>query len=332
MLEKHSKRTLSRALPAGADLTFGPRVVRVKGKYLISSSDPITGAVERAGWHAVNVSANDVATTGVMPEALTVVILTPEKTEEAIIKQITSEIRQAATGLGIMYSDPQVVVSRSLLRSITIVTAFGSGDRFVTSSDSKEGDSILMTKTAGIEGTSILSRLTSVLKLVGEETAEKGSSLVNDLSILKEARIAFSTNRVHAMHDATEGGIVGSVLEMSLASKLGFELNCDLVPVDDSTKITCAKLGVDPLRLIGSGTLLIACPRASSNQIAEALKIQGVRCTEIGRFRNSNFGRWLIRQGRRTKLIQNSVQDELWSVLEKYESAQRQLRENRHFS
>ncbi len=45
------------------------------------------------------------------------------------------------------------------------------------------------------------------------------------LSIMKEAKIAFDTGKVHAMHDLTEGGIVGCVLEMSLASKLGFELS-----------------------------------------------------------------------------------------------------------
>ncbi|NIM45397.1 MAG: hydrogenase assembly protein HupF, partial [Nitrososphaeria archaeon] len=55
------------------DVVLGPSlgedgaVVRVGDKVLVSAMDPITGAVERIGWLAVNINANDVATFGVRP-------------------------------------------------------------------------------------------------------------------------------------------------------------------------------------------------------------------------------------------------------------------------
>ena len=66
------------------------------------------------------------------------------------------------------------------------------------------------------------------------------------------------------MHDVTEGGILGAVYEMSLASGLGFEIYPDSIPIDNSTKLICAKLSINPLKLIGSGSLLITCPINSS--------------------------------------------------------------------
>ncbi len=41
--------------------------------------DPITGAIERIGWLAVNVNANDIATFGVEPAFLFSCIMLPEK-------------------------------------------------------------------------------------------------------------------------------------------------------------------------------------------------------------------------------------------------------------
>ena len=42
-------------------------VLDIGDKSLIVSMDPITGAIERIGWLAVNVNANDVATFGIRP-------------------------------------------------------------------------------------------------------------------------------------------------------------------------------------------------------------------------------------------------------------------------
>ena len=42
-------------------------IIDLGNKSMIVSMDPITGAVERSGWLAVNINANDVATFGVEP-------------------------------------------------------------------------------------------------------------------------------------------------------------------------------------------------------------------------------------------------------------------------
>ncbi len=61
-------------------------VLDVGNKNAIVSMDPITGAVERIGWEAVNVNANDVATFGVEPSFLFSCLLLPENAQSEIVQ------------------------------------------------------------------------------------------------------------------------------------------------------------------------------------------------------------------------------------------------------
>lgn len=308
----------SNSLVVSPEIGIDVGVVRAKGKYIVSSSDPITGATERVGWHAVNVSANDIATSGIMPDTLNVIALFPEGTSASEISSVIKEINDTASKLGISVAGGHTEVTPNLKKQIVIITAFGSGDRFVTAADAKPDDSILVTKTAGIEGTSILSKLPRVQGLVDSKTLRRGRELLEKLSVLEDARVAFATGKVHAMHDLTEGGIVGCVLEMSLASKLGFELYPERVPLASATTEICSKLGIDPLKLIGSGSLLISCSGSDSDFIRNRLTATGIPCAEIGKFRELSLGRWLVSREKRTELKELSIQDELWRALGKY--------------
>jgi len=314
MLRSMSSRDLVVTPNIGIDVG----ITRCKGKYLVSSSDPITGAVDRVGWHAVNVSANDVATSGIMPDTLNVVALFPEGTTKSEIGSTINEINKTASSLGISIAGGHTEITPNLKKAIIIVTAFGSGDEFVTAADARIDDSILLTKTAGIEGTSILSKISAAKRMFNSRTLQRANELLNKLSVMNDAKIAFNTGKVHAMHDVTEGGIVGCILEMSLASKLGFELYGDRVPLDEVTRTICSKLDIDPLKLIGSGSLLISCSVSDGQTIMSSLKSSGIPCEEIGRFHDLSYGRWLVSRGKREELKEISVQDELWRALSKY--------------
>jgi len=316
-------KTMLHSLPRGnlvvsPDIGIDVGVSKTKGKYLVSSSDPITGTKVRMGWHAVNVSANDVATSGIMPDVLNIVALFPSKTNAITIQSVMSEINRTAFDLGITVAGGHTEITPFLKRPIITVTAIGSGNKFVTAADARAFDSILMTKTAGIEGTSILAKLSKVKELLPQNVTRRGNLLIKDLSIMKEANSAFRTGNVHAMHDVTEGGVLGAVYEMSVASNLGFEIFESSIPVDESTAAICSKLSINPLKLIGSGSLLIACSKRSSEIIAGRLRSIGVECNTIGRFLPLRKGRFLQIGRKRVSVTDISIQDELWKALRKY--------------
>ena len=121
------------------------------------------------------------------------------------------------------------------------------------------------------------------------------------------------------MHDTTEGGTLGCVFEMSLASGLGFELVEDSIPVDQSTNAVCKALSVDPLRLLGSGSLVISCGEKDRENVIKAVEKEGVKCTLIGKFLPKKKGRKLLRaHGNKSEQIDDYVQDEIWTSLRKY--------------
>src|SRR2546422_10407120 len=110
------------------------------------------------------------------------------------------------------------------------------------------GDWILMTKTAGIEGTAILaSEYSGRLKRIKRETVRKAQSLAKHISIVEEAMTISKIAGVHALHDPTEGGVLNGLRAFAEASGLGIEAWADRIRVASETSKICSELHLDPL-------------------------------------------------------------------------------------
>lgn len=293
-------------------------VTKSKGRYIITSSDPITGAVRNLAWHAVNVSANDVATSGIMPDTINVVALFPSQTRVQSIIKFMKDMNQSAREIGITVAGGHTEITPGLDRPIVIVTALGSGDLFLTSGGAKPNDVLLMTKTAGIEGTSIISQLSKIRRMAPKRILNSARSLGDCMSVVEEARLAFKTGHVHAMHDVTEGGVLGAAYEMSLASGLGIEIQKQAIPIAEATRRICEVSQTDPLTLLGSGSLLIACASGDDVKVKSTLERAGIQCASIGRFLSNSRQRYLVTSKGNIRLQESSISDGLWRALEEY--------------
>ncbi|HLQ06938.1 MAG TPA: AIR synthase-related protein [Nitrososphaerales archaeon] len=293
------------ATPPQAGLDFA--AVKVDGKYMIVSADPVTGVVENIGRYAVDVSANDVATSGSRPQFAESVVLLPEGADAKDVKKLALEMHIEAKRLGINIVGGHTEVTPGLHRPIVAVTAFSFVDDYVSSRDAREGDTIMLTKTAGLEGTAVLG----------------SGKFLDKISVVDEAVAAHSTGYVHAMHDCTEGGVLGAVYEMALASGLGFELHERLVPVAPETKALCRRLSIDPLRLIGSGALLLSVEQGRETALQRVLT-PICRIKAVGRFTEKGV-RVLVRKGGRKQTIRAAPEDELWRVIADTSSRSKRL-------
>lgn len=284
------------------------------GRYLIVASDPVTGALERAGWYSVNVACNDVATSGNKPQFVQVVALLKEKSSEDELNELINDVTTAANELGVTVTGGHTEVAPGLDRTITVCTCFAIATSFVTSSGVRQGDYIVMTKFAGVEGTSILaSAFRNMLKKkLGERLLADALNLRLMISVVKEAVLAYSTGWVNAMHDPTEGGLLGGLYEMSVASGVGFKVYEERVPVHPATKAISSVLDIDPLKLISSGVLLISVIPEGVGSVLERLRSQGVVAEVIGRFEEGD--RVLVRRGGSLTRITEEPLDELWRL------------------
>jgi hydrogenase maturation factor len=72
-------------------------------------------------------------------------------------------------------------------------------------------------------------------------------------------------------------------------------------------------LGLDPLKLMSSGTLLLAVERSKRWTVQRALLNTSFKLTEVGKLTPRSKGRVLVRRGRRQALRAVS-QDELYKL------------------
>ena len=309
------------------DVLLGPSkgedgaVVRVGSKVLVSSMDPITGAVERLGWLAVNINANDVATFGVKPRFFSSCILLPSGAESGVLREICNQIDSAAKKLGVAVIGGHSEVTPGLKHPIVVGYAFGVAEegRYVTSGGAEAGDVIILTKGAGIEGTAILAseRRERLSRELGEEVVKAAESFYDLISVVEDALTAFKAGGVTAMHDPTEGGVAGGIHEIADASGLGFEVFEEKIPVAPETSMICSYFNVDPLQLIGSGALLISVKPEYAGKVLEALESRGIRASKIGRFLPDPEKRIIVRGDGRAAELVRPVSDHLWKALER---------------
>jgi hydrogenase maturation factor len=293
--------------------------IRIGNKFLIVSMDPITGALERIGWLAVNVNANDVATFGCEPLFFASCILLPEKSGKRILEKISKQMNDAARDLGIAIVGGHCETKPGLKDPIVIGCMMGltENGKCVTAGGAKPKDHLILTKSAGIEGTAILAtdKQNLLRESLSAKTLRTAKEFYKQMSIVKEATTAFKTGKVHAMHDPTEGGVAGAIHEMADASNLGFHIYEKRIRVRPQTQRICRFFGIDPLRLIASGSLLIAVKPDSTEQIKKALAKEGISSETIGEFTSSPEDRKITRRSNRTENLERPRTDDLWQAL-----------------
>ena len=307
------------------EVTVGPAagvdgaVLDLGDKSLIVSMDPITGAVERIGWLAVNVNANDVATFGVDPAFLFSCIMLPENADSKTVDTICTQMNTAAKNLGIAIVGGHCESTPSLTNPIVVGCIMGTTKKscYVTANGAKPGDKLILTKSAGIEGTAILAsdREAELSKAMSASTLRNAKNFYRRISVVKDALTAYKTGGVHAMHDPTEGGVAGGVHEMADASGLGVKIREKTIPVQPETAQICSHFKIDPLQLIGSGALLISAEAESAENIVTSLSQQQISASIIGEFIADTNQRLLLQENGKAKVLPRPSSDHLWAAL-----------------
>jgi hydrogenase maturation factor len=280
----------------------------------VLSADPITAAGARAGWLGVHVACNDIAAMGAAPVGVLATVLIPPESSESAIATLMGDMHRAALELGIEILGGHTEVTPGIPSPILGMTAVGRAprERIVRSSGARPGDAVVLAKWAGLEGTAILatdleSRLVGRLDL---DTVAAAQNCIELVSVVREG-IAAAELGATAMHDPTEGGVLGALWELAESSGCGFVLHADEVPVRPETAAVCGVFNVDPLRLISSGALLIACPDGPA--MMRALAERSLQAHVIGQFTDDERS---VRRHGQSELAQPVWRDELWRVLE----------------
>ncbi|MCP3944012.1 MAG: HAD-IA family hydrolase [Desulfobacteraceae bacterium] len=255
---------------------------------LVLKSDPITFATDAIGRYSVLVNANDIATSGAVPRWFLTTLLLPPGITPSCVRQIMNELFDVSKQLNITLCGGHTEITDAVTRPVVVGMMTGTVHRrdLIDKKQMAQGDCVLLTKGVAVEGTAIIAREFGTLlrqKGMSCEDIAAGCGFLEQLSILEEARLAARNRLATAMHDVTEGGLATALEELSIAGGHAIAVDMDKIPVFNQTKRICELLGLDPLGLIGSGSLLICCSSADCSLLIQQICAAGIDVAEIGR-------------------------------------------------
>ena len=240
---------------------------------------------ERAGRLALDVVLADVAVSGIPPSHVTVSLtLPPAFTDEAL----------AATWRGLAgYADELgvAVVAGHTARYAGIdtswigaATAMGIGDPedVIRPDGARPGDALVVGTGPGAEVAGLFSHLFGDELDLPADDLEAARERLDDVETVGDALAAAGAGDVSAIHDATEGGLLGALAEMAEGAGAGFDVDRGAVPVRDGVAAVCDAVGVDPWTVTSAGTIVVAVAPGDADAVVEALAARGTPAAVVG--------------------------------------------------
>ncbi|KLV03187.1 hydrogenase assembly protein HupF [Photobacterium aquae] len=241
---------------------------------------------------AVAGTVNDLAMMGAQPLYLSCSFILEEglaiETLGTIVESMAKELQ--VSGALVVCGDTKVV-PRGCADGIFINTA-GLGQLRrpgISAHQIREGDAIIVSRDIGCHGATVL---------MNREGLELSSDLQSDCATLwpvVEALIAAGID-IHAMRDATRGGLSAVVNEWARTAGIGITLDEKAIPVRDEVRGLCELYGMEPFDLANEGTFVLALP-AEQAEVALAVMRHFSCCPEaavIGCVDQRQIGRVLL--------------------------------------
>jgi len=304
LLKNYTHTARDQRVLVGPSIGEDATVIDFGATCLVAKTDPITFATDEIGWYAVQVNSNDIAVAGGLPRwFLATVLLPQDKTDEALVESIFSQLAEACAQLGISLCGGHTEVTYGLNRPIVVGQMLGEVPRgqIVSTGGGQPGDALLLSKGIAIEATAIIARekhdelsrrhLPDFLASCRELLHSPG------ISVLREARLAMEAAPIHAMHDPTEGGLATGLWELATASNTGVIIEMDAIPILPQTKILCDEYELDLLGVIASGALLLAVEPGYAAAVLDSWKSAGIEGAIIGQLVEKGQGLRLVRDG-----------------------------------
>ena len=281
----------------------------------ILSTDPITGTAKDIGKLAIQITINDLASSGAEPVGVLLTILLPENAKESHLKQIMSQMEEGCAAANVQIMGGHTEVTTVVNQPVVTVCGVGKvkDGKLVQTSGAKVGMDIIVSKWIGIEGTSIIAKeKEEELKTrFSNSFIEHAKEFDAYLSVLPEASIAVKCG-VSAMHDITEGGIFGALWEMAEASNIGLDIDVKKIPIRQETVEICEFYGINPYRLIASGSMLMAAE--DGNTLVRELEKAGIPAAVIGKATEGK-DRMIRKDEEEHSFLERPKTDELYQVL-----------------
>jgi len=265
------------------------------GRVMAMSTDPVfivpQYGWERAAWFAIHILMSDVATSGLAPTHLTIDLNLPVSMDAAALGTVWETIHRECDRYGVAVVTGHTArydgCDYPMVGGATVM-AIGDADRYVTPEMARPGDAVIVTKGPAIEAAGLFAATfpDRVSRAFGEDAARRCEELFWQMTVVDDAltaaQVGVRDDGVTAMHDATECGLWGGIVEVAQASDVGMRIDQSAIPLNQDAVRLCELFGVDPFPAISEGTLVMTCCPHRTEAVLSALKGAGIVAAQIG--------------------------------------------------
>lgn len=293
------------------------------GTGLALTSDPLSlipslGLAESA-WLSVHLMANDMATTGFSPMYAQMVLNLPQTLSQPDFAVYWDHIHHYCKAIGVSLTGGHtcsIAGQNSTIAGGGTMLLTAPINDILVSSKAQQGDVIIVTKECALSSAAILAMSfpRTVKNKLGTAVYHACCDLFQQTSSLPDALVAKATGQVTAMHDVTEGGVLGAVYEMALASGLGVRVNNDALPIGNAQQKLTELFGIDQRYCVGAGSMIIAVKPGAEQTVIAALDTHKIKATAIGSFVNQQHGYKLIDVNNNEQIMPYFEKDPYWDA------------------
>jgi hydrogenase expression/formation protein HypE len=259
------------ALDDGASIRVGERevVLTIDGHTV----DPIFFPGGDLGKLAICGAVNDTAVMGADPVAILDSIIVEEGYPISDLRRLVTSMNDAAieAGVAIISGDFKVMPTGSLDGVVISTAGVGilNGPR-ILDSFAKLGDKVIVTGSVGDHGIALMSV---------REGLSFQTKLRSDVApIVETIKAALDAGEIHAMKDATRGGLTSALNEFTEKSHVSIWLEDGRIPVKRAVRSASEMLGLDPYEVTCEGKAVMCVAPENAEDILNA-----IRTTRYGR-------------------------------------------------
>ena len=324
------------------------------------SIDPITVGTQLSGKLSVIEAVNGLWAQGAVPCGIETVILLPEGTMESELRRMEDQIAVAAMREGVSVLGGHTEVTSAVSRPVIIGSGIGTknglrdesrnGLRDESGNESSnvsgnglrnelrselrkeyclptalagfDGQVILMTSFAGLEGSAILGfeKEKELSRQFSASLVQTAKEAADHLSVRSAAEIlwrlsgesGFCKNGIR-MVNLSEGGFYAGLWKLAEKTHCGVDVDLKKVPILQETIEIANFFDIDPYWMESAGSLLAAIPAGKAEEVLTGLAESNIPAAVIGTLNDTN--QKIIRNGDEMRFLDRPQADSLRKIL-----------------
>jgi hydrogenase maturation factor len=319
---------------ARGEVLSGPRpgvdaaVIRIgAGRVMAVTTDPLSLipalGPEASAALACHLVASDLWTTGLPPAYVSVTFNLPPDLDDDTFGRYWRAMSETWESLGVAVVTGHTGRAEGCaLPILGAATLIGIGDesRHLSPRFVENGDRVIVTKGAAIETTAIAAHLfpRRLAERLDEDALARAREMLAEVSVVADCRAAIAAGvrdqGVAMLHDATEGGVFGGLVETAKACGRDLRIDRAKIPLSVEATAACAVFGIDPWWALSEGTLIAIARSSRAGAVLAELAGAGIAAADVGEVVHGAGIVWMTEPGGEVVRIAEMKPDPYWDA------------------